>query len=158
MYVCIVQECDEDPCCEYQTCKLKSGAHCAYGECCYNCQVNKASFHNTLLANNSPHRDTNHCLLLDDMICVCVQYLPGGTVCRSSTDECDLPEYCNGSSSLCQSDVFVQVSPDIFQLLPQPPQLCPSDLQIYIRRTILYRDVCSADTETLQAASRNFPC
>lgn len=30
-------------------------------------------------------------------------------MCRSSTDECDLPEYCNGSSSLCQSDVFVQV-------------------------------------------------
>ncbi|XP_029295007.1 disintegrin and metalloproteinase domain-containing protein 9 isoform X2 [Cottoperca gobio] len=67
------KECEEDPCCEYQTCKLKSGAQCAYGECCYNCQ-----------------------------------YLAGGTVCRSSTDECDLPEYCNGSSSLCQSDVFVQ--------------------------------------------------
>ncbi|XP_071755209.2 disintegrin and metalloproteinase domain-containing protein 9 [Centroberyx gerrardi] len=36
------------------------------------------------------------------------QFLAGGTVCRSSTDECDLPEYCNGSSALCQSDVFVQ--------------------------------------------------
>lgn len=31
-------------------------------------------------------------------------------MCRSSTDECDLPEFCNGSSSFCQSDVFVQVS------------------------------------------------
>ncbi|XP_037835063.1 disintegrin and metalloproteinase domain-containing protein 9, partial [Kryptolebias marmoratus] len=67
------KECEEDPCCEYQTCKLKSGAQCAYGECCYNCQ-----------------------------------YLPGGTVCRSGKDECDLPEFCNGSSSLCQSDVFTQ--------------------------------------------------
>lgn len=67
------KECEEDPCCEYQTCKLKSGAQCAYGECCSKCQ-----------------------------------YLPGGTVCRASTDECDLPEYCNGSSSLCQSDVFKQ--------------------------------------------------
>ncbi|XP_044053408.1 disintegrin and metalloproteinase domain-containing protein 9 isoform X1 [Siniperca chuatsi] len=67
------KECEEDPCCEYHTCKLKPGAQCAYGECCSNCQ-----------------------------------YMPGGTVCRSSTDECDLPEYCNGSSSLCQSDVFVQ--------------------------------------------------
>ncbi|XP_069378979.1 disintegrin and metalloproteinase domain-containing protein 9 isoform X2 [Paralichthys olivaceus] len=67
------KECEEDPCCEYQTCKLKSGAQCAYGECCSNCQ-----------------------------------YLPGGTVCRSSTDECDLPEFCNGSSLFCQSDVFVQ--------------------------------------------------
>lgn len=42
-------------------------------------------------------------------LCVCVQFLPGGSVCRSSTDECDLPEYCNGSSSFCQSDVFIQV-------------------------------------------------
>ncbi|XP_040011129.1 disintegrin and metalloproteinase domain-containing protein 9 isoform X2 [Xiphias gladius] len=67
------KECEDDPCCEYKTCKLKSGAQCAYGECCYKCQ-----------------------------------YLPGGTVCRSSTDDCDLPEYCNGSSSFCQSDVFVQ--------------------------------------------------
>ncbi|XP_023275923.1 disintegrin and metalloproteinase domain-containing protein 9-like, partial [Seriola lalandi dorsalis] len=66
-------ECEEDPCCEYQTCKLKSGAQCAYGECCYKCQ-----------------------------------YQPGGTLCRSSTDECDLPEYCNGSSSFCQGDVFAQ--------------------------------------------------
>uniref|UniRef100_A0A3Q3BG74 ADAM metallopeptidase domain 9a n=1 Tax=Kryptolebias marmoratus TaxID=37003 RepID=A0A3Q3BG74_KRYMA len=38
------EDCDcgsekEDPCCEYQMCKLKSGAQCAYGECCYNCQV-----------------------------------------------------------------------------------------------------------------------
>ncbi|XP_061585630.1 disintegrin and metalloproteinase domain-containing protein 9 isoform X2 [Cololabis saira] len=40
--------------------------------------------------------------------CYNCQYLPGGTVCRSSSDECDLPEYCNGSSSFCQSDVFVQ--------------------------------------------------
>uniref|UniRef100_A0A3B5AU62 ADAM metallopeptidase domain 9 n=1 Tax=Stegastes partitus TaxID=144197 RepID=A0A3B5AU62_9TELE len=67
------KECEEDPCCEFQTCKLKPGAQCAYGECCYKCQ-----------------------------------YLPGGSVCRSSTDECDLPEYCNGSSSFCQSDVFIQ--------------------------------------------------
>ncbi|KAI9543739.1 Disintegrin and metalloproteinase domain-containing protein 9, partial [Dissostichus eleginoides] len=40
--------------------------------------------------------------------CYKCQYLPGGSECRSSTDVCDLPEYCNGSSSLCQSDVFIQ--------------------------------------------------
>ncbi|XP_028313720.1 disintegrin and metalloproteinase domain-containing protein 9-like isoform X2 [Gouania willdenowi] len=67
-------ECDDDPCCEFQTCKLKPGAQCGYGECC-----------------------SKKC-----------QFLPGGSVCRSSTDECDLPEFCNGSSSVCQSDVFVQ--------------------------------------------------
>lgn len=67
------KECESDPCCEFGTCRLKSGAECAFGECCRRCQ-----------------------------------FLPGGTVCRSSTDECDLPEYCNGSSPLCQSDVFIQ--------------------------------------------------
>ncbi|XP_053727938.1 disintegrin and metalloproteinase domain-containing protein 9 isoform X2 [Synchiropus splendidus] len=40
--------------------------------------------------------------------CRSCQFLPAGSVCRSSTDECDLPEFCNGSSSLCQSDVSVQ--------------------------------------------------
>ncbi|KAI4884259.1 hypothetical protein NFI96_014348 [Prochilodus magdalenae] len=46
--------------------------------------------------DQEPHRTTTE------------QFLPGGTVCRSSTDECDLSEYCNGSSALCQSDVFKQ--------------------------------------------------
>lgn len=67
------KECEKDPCCEAKTCKLKSGAQCAFGVCCKNCQ-----------------------------------YLPGGSVCRGSNDDCDLPEYCNGSSSLCQNDVFKQ--------------------------------------------------
>uniref|UniRef100_H0W4L6 Disintegrin and metalloproteinase domain-containing protein 2 n=1 Tax=Cavia porcellus TaxID=10141 RepID=H0W4L6_CAVPO len=30
-----------------------------------------------------------------------------GEVCRESTDECDLPEYCNGSSGACQEDLYV---------------------------------------------------
>ncbi|MEQ2198242.1 hypothetical protein XENOCAPTIV_009964, partial [Xenoophorus captivus] len=38
-----VQECEEDLCCEYQTCKLKAGAQCAYGECCSNCQAGSGS-------------------------------------------------------------------------------------------------------------------
>ncbi|XP_076127165.1 disintegrin and metalloproteinase domain-containing protein 9-like isoform X1 [Alosa pseudoharengus] len=67
------QECKKDPCCEPKTCKLKSWAQCAYGECCKNCK-----------------------------------FLPGGYECRSRSDECDLPEYCDGSSAVCQSDVFVQ--------------------------------------------------
>ncbi|XP_067269291.1 disintegrin and metalloproteinase domain-containing protein 9 isoform X3 [Pseudorasbora parva] len=67
------EECEKDPCCEPKTCKLRSGAQCAYGVCCKNCR-----------------------------------FLPGGTVCRSSTDECDLPEYCNGTSALCQNDFFKQ--------------------------------------------------
>ncbi|XP_054030905.1 disintegrin and metalloproteinase domain-containing protein 9 [Dryobates pubescens] len=34
--------------------------------------------------------------------------LPGGTECRASGGECDLPEYCNGSSPFCQPDASVQ--------------------------------------------------
>ncbi|XP_066570607.1 disintegrin and metalloproteinase domain-containing protein 9 isoform X2 [Amia ocellicauda] len=44
----------------------------------------------------------------DGVCCKNCQYIPGGTVCRGSHDECDLPEYCNGSSPLCQPDVFKQ--------------------------------------------------
>ncbi|KAM6965431.1 disintegrin and metalloproteinase domain-containing protein 9-like [Aplochiton taeniatus] len=40
--------------------------------------------------------------------CQNCQFLPGGSVCRASTDQCDLAEYCNGSSALCQADVFKQ--------------------------------------------------
>nr|XP_008505106.1 PREDICTED: disintegrin and metalloproteinase domain-containing protein 9 [Equus przewalskii] len=67
------KECELDPCCEGSTCKLKSFADCAYGDCCKDCR-----------------------------------FLPGGTLCRGKTNECDLPEYCNGSSQFCQPDVFIQ--------------------------------------------------
>ncbi|CAI9595786.1 unnamed protein product [Staurois parvus] len=37
------EECDcgneKDPCCQPGTCKLRSGAQCAYGSCCQNCRV-----------------------------------------------------------------------------------------------------------------------
>ncbi|TFK08182.1 Disintegrin and metalloproteinase domain-containing protein 9 [Platysternon megacephalum] len=40
--------------------------------------------------------------------CKKCRFLPGGTVCRASTNECDLSEYCNGTSQFCQQDVTVQ--------------------------------------------------
>ncbi|KAF4802448.1 hypothetical protein TURU_025529 [Turdus rufiventris] len=40
--------------------------------------------------------------------CGSPKLLPGGTECRASTNECDLPEYCNGSSQFCQPDFTVQ--------------------------------------------------
>uniref|UniRef100_H0VAT1 ADAM metallopeptidase domain 9 n=1 Tax=Cavia porcellus TaxID=10141 RepID=H0VAT1_CAVPO len=67
------KECELDPCCEGSTCKLKSYAECAYGDCCKDCR-----------------------------------FLPGGSLCRGKTNECDVPEYCNGSSQFCQPDVFIQ--------------------------------------------------
>ncbi|XP_004682569.2 PREDICTED: disintegrin and metalloproteinase domain-containing protein 20-like [Condylura cristata] len=34
--------------------------------------------------------------------------LPSGALCREPENECDLPEWCNGTSSLCPEDVYVQ--------------------------------------------------
>eukprot|EP00076_Gallus_gallus_P033012 XP_024998550.1 disintegrin and metalloproteinase domain-containing protein 9 isoform X1 [Gallus gallus] len=67
------KECENDPCCEPGTCRLRPTAECAYGDCCKNCRI-----------------------------------LPGGTECRASNNECDLPEYCNGTSQFCQPDFTVQ--------------------------------------------------
>ncbi|XP_008708179.1 disintegrin and metalloproteinase domain-containing protein 2-like, partial [Ursus maritimus] len=36
------------------------------------------------------------------------EYAAKGDMCRPPTDECDLPEYCNGSSATCQDNFFVQ--------------------------------------------------
>ncbi|NXX84194.1 ADA20 protein, partial [Urocolius indicus] len=40
--------------------------------------------------------------------CKSCQVLGAGTLCRASTGECDLPEYCNGTSPQCPPDVYVQ--------------------------------------------------
>ncbi|MFT7817507.1 disintegrin and metalloproteinase domain-containing protein 9-like isoform X2 [Arapaima gigas] len=44
----------------------------------------------------------------DGVCCKNCQFLPAGAMCRPAQDECDLPEYCNGSSPVCQGDVFKQ--------------------------------------------------
>ncbi|KAM7141621.1 disintegrin and metalloproteinase domain-containing protein 20-like [Molossus nigricans] len=40
--------------------------------------------------------------------CKNCQFLPYGTVCRQEKNECDLPEWCNGTSHICPEDVYVQ--------------------------------------------------
>ncbi|XP_067396033.1 disintegrin and metalloproteinase domain-containing protein 9-like [Emydura macquarii macquarii] len=35
------------------------------------------------------------------------KFLPQGKTCRRSADECDLPEYCNGSFEWCPEDAYV---------------------------------------------------
>ncbi|NXS53133.1 ADA20 protein, partial [Brachypteracias leptosomus] len=40
--------------------------------------------------------------------CKSCRVLPAGTLCRASTGDCDLPEYCNGTSPWCPLDVYVQ--------------------------------------------------
>ncbi|XP_023664165.2 disintegrin and metalloproteinase domain-containing protein 9-like isoform X1 [Paramormyrops kingsleyae] len=44
----------------------------------------------------------------DGVCCKNCKFTPAGSECRSIRDECDLPEFCNGSSPLCQADVFKQ--------------------------------------------------
>ncbi|NXX42845.1 ADA21 protein, partial [Tricholaema leucomelas] len=40
--------------------------------------------------------------------CKSCQVLPAGTLCRPSTGDCDLPEYCDGTSPQCLPDVYIQ--------------------------------------------------
>ncbi|XP_006894789.1 PREDICTED: disintegrin and metalloproteinase domain-containing protein 1a-like [Elephantulus edwardii] len=40
--------------------------------------------------------------------CKNCKFLQASTLCRPSVDECDLPEYCNGTSKWCQADTYKQ--------------------------------------------------
>ncbi|XP_044132952.1 disintegrin and metalloproteinase domain-containing protein 9-like [Bufo gargarizans] len=40
--------------------------------------------------------------------CSKCQFLPSGTLCRIKADECDLHEYCSGTTAACPEDVFQQ--------------------------------------------------
>ncbi|XP_048835347.1 disintegrin and metalloproteinase domain-containing protein 9 isoform X3 [Brienomyrus brachyistius] len=42
----------------------------------------------------------------DGACCKNCRFLSAGSMCRATNDECDLPEYCNGTSSVCQSDSY----------------------------------------------------
>uniref|UniRef100_A0A8C0XQS9 Disintegrin and metalloproteinase domain-containing protein 21 n=1 Tax=Castor canadensis TaxID=51338 RepID=A0A8C0XQS9_CASCN len=42
------------------------------------------------------------------LCCKKCQLLPSGTVCREPESECDLPEWCNGMSSRCPEDMYVE--------------------------------------------------
>ncbi|XP_044541362.1 disintegrin and metalloproteinase domain-containing protein 1a-like, partial [Gracilinanus agilis] len=66
------ENCAKDPCC-LPTCRFTVGSTCAFGPCCKNCNIRRAT-----------------------------------EVCRPSKHDCDLPEYCNGTSIWCQPDVFKQ--------------------------------------------------
>ncbi|XP_006971021.1 disintegrin and metalloproteinase domain-containing protein 21-like [Peromyscus maniculatus bairdii] len=42
------------------------------------------------------------------LCCHNCQFMPSGTVCRERVNQCDLPEWCNGSSAVCPEDVYVE--------------------------------------------------
>ncbi|XP_032154578.1 disintegrin and metalloproteinase domain-containing protein 29 [Sapajus apella] len=55
-----------------------------------------------------------NCTLTDGSTCafgLCCKnckFLPSGEVCRKEISECDLPEWCNGTSHKCPDDVYVE--------------------------------------------------
>ncbi|XP_004682529.1 PREDICTED: disintegrin and metalloproteinase domain-containing protein 2 [Condylura cristata] len=40
--------------------------------------------------------------------CGGVEFSNKGKLCRATMDDCDLPEYCNGTSAICQSNSYMQ--------------------------------------------------
>ncbi|KAM7154732.1 disintegrin and metalloproteinase domain-containing protein 20-like [Molossus nigricans] len=42
------------------------------------------------------------------LCCKDCKFMPSGTLCRKHINECDLPEWCNGTSHQCPEDVYVQ--------------------------------------------------
>ncbi|KAL1772755.1 disintegrin and metalloproteinase domain-containing protein 26A-like [Sigmodon hispidus] len=40
--------------------------------------------------------------------CKDCNFIPLGTVCREKKNECDLPEWCNGTSAQCPEDVYIE--------------------------------------------------
>ncbi|XP_006865632.1 PREDICTED: disintegrin and metalloproteinase domain-containing protein 20-like, partial [Chrysochloris asiatica] len=67
-----IQQCANDPCC-LSNCTLSSGADCAFGLCCKDCN-----------------------------------FIQSGYLCRQQVNECDLPEWCSGTSHQCPEDVYVK--------------------------------------------------
>ncbi|XP_006189619.1 disintegrin and metalloproteinase domain-containing protein 29 [Camelus ferus] len=42
------------------------------------------------------------------LCCKDCNFLPSGEMCRKEVNECDLPEWCNGTSHMCPDDVYVE--------------------------------------------------
>ncbi|XP_070607611.1 disintegrin and metalloproteinase domain-containing protein 9-like [Erythrolamprus reginae] len=71
--------------------RFKGPAECRKNECCRkDCQFKK---------------DID-CLY--GLCCTKCRFSEPGTVCREATSECDLPEFCNGTSYNCPTDVYKQ--------------------------------------------------
>jgi len=61
-----------------------------------------------------PCCDAAQCKLVEGAVChsgpCCdkCQFLPYGTTCHESMEECDITEYCSGESSDCPADTALQ--------------------------------------------------
>ncbi|XP_063494513.1 disintegrin and metalloproteinase domain-containing protein 29 [Symphalangus syndactylus] len=65
--------------------------HCAKDPCCL---------------SNCTLTDGSTCAF--GLCCKDCKFLPSGQVCRKEVNECDLPEWCNGSSHKCPDDFYVE--------------------------------------------------
>nr|XP_019588637.1 PREDICTED: disintegrin and metalloproteinase domain-containing protein 29 [Rhinolophus sinicus] len=76
---------------EDEECDCGPLQHCAKDACCLsNCTLSFGS-----------NCAFGHC-------CKDCNFLPSGEVCRKEVNECDLPEWCNGTSHMCPDDVYVE--------------------------------------------------
>ncbi|XP_011384032.1 disintegrin and metalloproteinase domain-containing protein 29-like [Pteropus vampyrus] len=76
---------------EEEECDCGTLQHCAKDACCLsNCTLSFGS----------------SCAF--GLCCKNCKFLPSGQVCRKEVNECDLPEWCNGTSHLCPDDVYVE--------------------------------------------------
>ncbi|KAM6358705.1 disintegrin and metalloproteinase domain-containing protein 20-like [Alca torda] len=74
-----------------EQCDCGSESNCRKDHCCHpNCTFTAAS------------------VCASGKCCKRCQVLPAGTLCRASIGNCDLPEYCSGTSPQCPPDVYMQ--------------------------------------------------
>ncbi len=45
---------------------------------------------------------------MNDMCCDKCRYKPANVICRPARSNCDIPEYCNGTSGVCPTDQHVE--------------------------------------------------
>ncbi|XP_066446098.1 disintegrin and metalloproteinase domain-containing protein 9-like [Eleutherodactylus coqui] len=81
---------------EFQTFIMKTGALCLLTHSNTKPRLASSLCGDTVLDNG------------ESCDCGTEAFLPYGTVCRKKSEECDLPEYCSGTTSACPQDVFQQ--------------------------------------------------
>uniref|UniRef100_A0A8C2KYY6 ADAM metallopeptidase domain 9 n=1 Tax=Cyprinus carpio TaxID=7962 RepID=A0A8C2KYY6_CYPCA len=92
------EECEKDLCCEPKTCKLRSGAQCAYGVCCKNCRVI------TTLSNTTAMLQTQRCSVksIQNSVLNCMALFP----CQMSRAHyCTRISLAKAAPELCFKDV-----------------------------------------------------
>lgn len=75
-----------------EDCDCGGEENCASNACC---DAKTCKFKNNAVCDDS-----------NDSCCTSCQFTPANTVCRASTNACDIAETCSGNSSSCPSDAY----------------------------------------------------